>query len=392
MRGETRAWQRSAEVVGVHFDCPEGARFAQPRATPWVSGTVWKSRRPNGPTVRRTVGPLGRQWAFERRRLPRALPWAGRTAGPSARWNAAPVLNRKDKGGAFHLVLRAFAAWLICSGVVGTAAENKAAATPFYAFDNGTGYGRVPPDQQAAMLKELGYDGIAFSGARKVPEMLTALDARGLKMFSIYVDVCLTPEKGKPVYDPALKTAIEQLKGRGTQIWLPISGGTPSATDLDDQAVAVVREIADMAEKSELQVVLYPHFDMYVERIENALRLAKKIDRTNVGVAFNLCHFLRVDDAKNLDRRLKEAGPRLMAVSINGADGGDTNRMDWNRLIQTLDRGSYDVGQVLKALRRAGYAGPIGLQCYGVLGDSRENLKRSMKAWREIQARTAAVD
>jgi sugar phosphate isomerase/epimerase len=282
------------------------------------------------------------------------------------------------------------AAWgLLCLVAVGVAADEgrRAAATPFYAFDDAPDFGRATADQQAAMLKELGYDGVACSGARNVPEMLKALDARGLRMFSIYVDVCLTPEKGNPMYDPALKTAIEQLKGRGTQIWLPISGGKPSATDLDDRAVAVVREIADMAEKSGLQVVLYPHYEMYVERIENALRLAGKVDRKNVGVAFNLCHFLRVDDAKNLDRRLKEAGPRLFAVSINGADGGETNRMDWNRLIQTLDRGSYDVGQVLKALRPAGYMGPIGLQCYGVRGDNRENLKRSMKAWREIRNR-----
>ena len=63
--------------------------------------------------------------------------------------------------------------------------------------------------------------------------------------------------------------------------------------------------------------------------------------------------------------------------------------MDWDRLIQTLDRGSYDVGRVVKALRRAGYNGPIGLQCYGIPGDNRENLKRSMKAWREIRSRSA---
>ena len=71
------------------------------------------------------------------------------------------------------------------------------------------------------------------------------------------------------------------------------------------------------------------------------------------------------------------------------ADAGDTQQMDWDRLIQTLDRGSFNVGQVLSSLRRAGYTGPIGLQSYGIPGDNRENLKRSMKAWREIRARTA---
>jgi sugar phosphate isomerase/epimerase len=255
---------------------------------------------------------------------------------------------------------------------------------PFFAFDNGTGYGSVAPEEQAKMLKELGYAGIGYTGARQIPAMLKALDAQGLKMFSIYVDVCLTPEKGKPLYDQALKTAIEQLKGRETIIWLPISGGKPSATDLDRQAVAVVREIADMGEKSGLRIALYPHTWMYVEQIEDAVRLAKKVDRKNVGVTFNLCHFLKVDDAKNLERRLKEARPYLFAVSINGADGGNTNQMGWDRLIQTLDRGSFDVGRVLRALRQVGYTGPIGLQCYAIPGDHRENLKRSIHAWQDL--------
>ncbi len=39
--------------------------------------------------------------------------------------------------------------------------------------------------------------------------------------------------------------------------------------------------------------------------------------------------------------------PYLFVVSINGADGGATNDMLWDRLIQTLDRGSFDVGRVL---------------------------------------------
>jgi hypothetical protein len=69
--------------------------------------------------------------------------------------------------------------------------------------------------------------------------------------------------------------------------------------------------------------------------------------------------------------------PHLMLVSINGADP-DGN---WDRLIQTLDRGDYDVYAVLVKLRRFGYDGPVGLQCYQVPGDRRENLKRSIEAW-----------
>ncbi len=202
-------------------------------------------------------------------------------------------------------------------------------------------------------------------------------------MFSIYVGACV--DSGKPAYDPALAKAIAQLKGRPTIIWLTVTGGTPSSTALDDRAVAIVREVADMAAKSNLRVALYPHVGFYVARIEDALRLSKKAGRKNLGVTFNLCHFLKLDDEKNLERRLNDAAPHLFLVSINGADQGSTTQMGWDRLIQTLDRGTFPVQRVLKALDQCGYTGPVGLQCYAIPGDRRENLRRSMAAWQKLQ-------
>jgi sugar phosphate isomerase/epimerase len=79
--------------------------------------------------------------------------------------------------------------------------------------------------------------------------------------------------------------------------------------------------------------------------------------------------------------------PRLWVVTINGADrhGGD-----WDRLIQPLDRGDFDVEGFLKILVGLGYRGPIGLQCYGIKGNAEENLRRSMRAWREMSSRIVA--
>ena len=246
-----------------------------------------------------------------------------------------------------------------------------------YAFD---AHG-LSLNEQAKMLKEFGYAGIGW-GRTQIPEMLKALEAHGLKMFSIYVTASV--EADKPPYDADLKTAIEQLKGRDTLIWLQVNGGTPSSDDSDDRAVAILREIAEAAEKSGLRVALYPHVGTYVARVEDAVRLAKKVDRTNLGVCFNLCHFLKADNEKNIEQRLKKAMPHLFAVNINGADSGNTQGMNWDRLIQTLDRGTFDVRGMLATLDQLGYAGPIGLQCYGIPGDVRDNLKRSMNAWRKM--------
>jgi sugar phosphate isomerase/epimerase len=210
--------------------------------------------------------------------------------------------------------------------------------------------------------------------------MLQALESLGLKMFSIYVAARIDGEK--PSYDPGLPEAIRQLQGHGAVIWLTVDGKAP---DGDARATAIVREVADMAAASGLRVVLYPHFGMYVGRIEDALRVVKNVDRPNLGVSFNLCHFLAAKDEPNLDARLREALPHLFMVSINGAEheGG------WDRLIQPLDRGAFDVYSLLKKLVALGYQGPIGLQCYHVAGDREENLTRSMAAWRKFTARMA---
>ncbi len=252
---------------------------------------------------------------------------------------------------------------------------------PFYAFQDGM-VGMSLADQ-AKLLKDQGYDGIEYEGAlQQLPEMLQLLDAQGIKLQAIYTGANVDP--AKPSYDPGLKNAITQLKGRCTVISLHVQGGKASTADQDDRAVAIIREIADMADASGIRVSLYPHTWFYVARVEDAVRLAKKVDRKNVGVSFNLCHFLKQDDEQNLEARLQEALPYLFLVSINGTDGGSTQSLDWNRLIQPLDRGSFDVGRVIKTLDRLGYAGPVGLQCYAIPGDPRENLKRSINAWRAL--------
>ena len=260
---------------------------------------------------------------------------------------------------------------------------------PFFAFDNGVGRGSgITPEQQAAMLSELGYDGIGYTGVERISEMRRALEARDLKMFSTYVRVNLDPDE--EAYDARLPRAIEQLEGAGTAIWVHVHGKPAKPQGLDDRAVQIVRAVADRAKQSGLPVVLYPHTGFYVATCDDAVRIAERVDRENVGVAFNLCHFLKQNDPEQMPHVVRRALPHLMLVSINGADAGNTRAMGWDRLIQTLDRGTFDVGRLLRLLADFGYRGPIGLQCYAIPGDPRTNLERSLRAWRKLTAPVAA--
>ncbi len=136
-----------------------------------------------------------------------------------------------------------------------------------------------------------------------------------------------------------------------------------------------------------MAVSLYPHKGTYSERMEDVVRLAKKTDRPNVGVTFTMCHFLAVDDAKNLDRVLEMARPYLTMVTINGTSGYASGKLaSW---IQVLGDGTFDVGAVLKTLRKLDYRGPIGIIAYGIKGDRRAILGRSIKAWKKLSAEAA---
>jgi sugar phosphate isomerase/epimerase len=237
--------------------------------------------------------------------------------------------------------------------------------------------------QQAEMLKELGYDGVGHIWLDGVAERLQSLDARGLGLFQITIQVDIAP--GKQPYDPRLKEVLHLLRGRGVQFALLINGLKPSDPAGDERAVQVIREMANLVPDSGAEFLLYPHTDFWLERIEDCVRVADQVDRADVGVMFNLCHWLRVSKDRDYTSRLKPALPRLMAVSINGADQWYTEP-GWSKYIQPLGRGDFDVAKFLRTLRALGFKGPVGLQCYGIEGDVREHLQESLNAWRRWSA------
>jgi sugar phosphate isomerase/epimerase len=246
---------------------------------------------------------------------------------------------------------------------------------PFFAFDNGVGRGAGwPPSKQVAVLKQLGYDGIGYTGTEDFAARRKAFAEQGLRIFNLYVP-CFV-DKPEPC-DPQLKEAVRELKGTGVDLWLTVQGKAPD----DTAAVRAVREIADEAAAAGVRVALYPHKGFFVATTEDALRILHQVDRPNLGVTINLCHELAAGNADKMDAIVKACAPHLLYVSINGADrtGG------WAELIRPLDEGKFDLAGFLKSLGAAGYKGPIGLQCYQIAGAPEEHLKRSITRWKEIR-------
>ena len=255
-------------------------------------------------------------------------------------------------------------------------AEKPAASWPFYAMDTAKG----SPD----LLKELGYageSGTLSGNARTVANQVAELDKRGLKLYAVYVGGNLTKEG--LTFDPALPDLLRELKGRGTVIWLHLNSKDFKKSSPEGDAVAVpaLGKLAGEAAAAGLPVAVYPHLGDWTEKVQDGLRLARQVDRPNYGVCFNLCHCLAVGDEDRVTALVKEAGPYLKMVTLNGADAGGKG---WGQLIQPVGKGTYDLKPLLRALREAGYTGPIGFQAYGIQGDRRELLTATKKGWKEI--------
>lgn len=271
------------------------------------------------------------------------------------------------------------------SGIVllATAVMCGAAQPAFFAMDTGTRDAtHQTAEAQVELVKELGFDGIGpcYTKPDALREMLAALDRQHSKMFALYLRLDL--DAAEPV-SPAIRDSLEQLRGRNSILWFFVTtkAHKPSDPAGDARAVPVMRDLAALAQQAGLRIALYPHTGCWVERGEDAARLARQVDRKNFGVTFNLCHWLKVD-GKDLDASLKDALPHLMVVTINGADA---DGKDWGKLIQPLDSGTYDTGNLLDKLKALDWNGPVGLQHFGIKGDARANLQRSMNGWRRMQ-------
>ena len=263
----------------------------------------------------------------------------------------------------------------------GAPPEKAAWAPPLYGFcmEIHDAKKRTLP-QQAQMLRELGFDGTGYPLwlDENLEKNLQTLDAAGLKVFVLYASVNVNPKA--PAFDPRLPDAIRKLKGRPVTVCVLLRGYQPGDPQGEETAVKVLRQLGDVAAEAGLRISIYHHVGDWTESLLYALQVVKKVDHPQVGVNFNLCHWLKVDGDKDYRTVLRENAAKIFVVTINGAQLGSNNWTDG--LIQSLDRGDFDNRQLLATLREIGYRGPIGLMCYGIQGDAREHLERSMKVWR----------
>lgn len=271
-------------------------------------------------------------------------------------------------------------------------AQNKRQVTnPLFVFNNALnkrGLDTMSIAQQASLLKSMGYDGIEQRETNGLLDAVGAMNKQGLRVYTDYMGIDI--DKDEP-YLPSWKEVIPKLKGTGIILWAHFHSDKfkPSDPAADEKIVRIVQQLADYAKPYGVRIAIYHHIGFLVQTADDSYRIATKANRDNVGSVLNLCHYLRTASEDDLTRTVEMTLPKLFVVSINGADSGDTQKMDWTQLIRPLGEGTFDCYRFVEMLVDKGYKGPIGIQCYNLKGGPENYLPQTIKAWKGFKKRYA---
>ena len=243
------------------------------------------------------------------------------------------------------------------------------------------------PKLHVKLLKERGYGGIMLSLKddpgrwKNLPAYLAAMKEHGTRLTAIHARFYI--EDG--TYPQVIKDNLPLLKG--TKVILIPSVGSRTKMDRKDpeavaMAVKILREMSDDAKKYDLGgIAPYMHIGNWIETIDDNVRIAKAVNRRNVGVMFHLHHWQAVGgrEITKLRADLLNAKPYLMIVVIQGTDQNKATH-------KILGEGDYDMVPLVKTLREMDYRGPLGTMGYTQKGDIPAKLTRAYIAWEKIRA------
>lgn len=133
----------------------------------------------------------------------------------------------------------------------------------------------------------------------------------------------------------------------------------PSAPRAMPFAAACVNRLARSIAPLGLAIALDARAGFWMQRVEDGVRVAMRVNRADVGVLFNLGDWHEVDgDAHLLSERVKLAMPKLMGVSIPVRNLA-TGPSDIDAQAVTLAGAPLDTGPLMHQLTLLGYQGPI---------------------------------
>ncbi len=244
-------------------------------------------------------------------------------------------------------------------------------------------------ETRCELLKESGYDATYLTlwndeAWKDVYKLEQVQEKYGLDVAAVYCTVDISEGIASAANSKVINL-IENLKGCSTvEIMMICGDGTlaPSDEAGDSKAISLMASLLKAADKNGIRLLLYPHIDSWLERIEDAIRLCRAIGHPRLGLIFTSYHWYAVDGT-SLSEKLDMAAPYLWAANLCGSKKSSPKQAT----IEPLDSGSLDNLIILSELDRLGFDGWIGFQGYGIGGDVYGNLKRSITYFKEMEQR-----
>lgn len=270
------------------------------------------------------------------------------------------------------------------AGVAGIPAIPKKFSFYPYSVEAGVpGVKQRPVPEIAKIVRDTGFDGIGYLlwlDEREELENLRAVDDCGLKMMMFEPrGINLAP--GAAPFDPRLPDAIRRLKGRDVTLAFNFGGRKPVDPEGVGPAIKILRELGDIAAETGVRISVYNHDKSWTESVPFNIEVVKQTNHPRVGFNFNVCHWVKVEGARDYAPLLRDNASKLFCVMICGSEiGAPWSKV--NGLIQPLDGGTFDNRALVSLLCQIGYDSPVGLMCHSIPGDPREHLARSMKVWK----------
>jgi sugar phosphate isomerase/epimerase len=165
-------------------------------------------------------------------------------------------------------------------------------------------------DEQVALVKSAGYDGIEINSEESFEDMKAALEKHRFKASYLYAKITLD----EPFMDSRMEDIIRQLKGTKTIIAPYIIGNQafpPGLRGADTLVIRILKQLSHWANASGLQVAIYPHNGYYIARTDHAMAIAKQANQKNLGCLLIFVTGWQPPPCPN------EAGYRLISASCD---------------------------------------------------------------------------
>jgi sugar phosphate isomerase/epimerase len=239
--------------------------------------------------------------------------------------------------------------------------------------------GDYPLAQRCEMLKELGFYGSYLTlwdikqqpwiDAREIAEVSSR---NGLEVAGIYATLDL---EDVTVRDRVLE--LVPLLPEGCAIEVSLKSGKEafknSSEDGDEAALHLLQPLLDAVDPGRNDICLYAHIYQWLEHHQDALRLVNKSGHPSLGWVFSAYHWYATQEG-NLFSLLDRGLPSLRRVNFCGS----RRSTDGSYTLEPLNSGSLDLSVIFGQIAKRGYAGPIGIQGFGIGGDVYVHLRNGM--------------